>query len=77
MNVILKLGAGEMSFVIRVWLVFLGCMAMGIAVSLLTKRPEKEQLVTLTDIDFDTTKGFKIASIIIVIILIAIYAIFW
>jgi len=77
MNVILKLGAGDMSFVIRVWLVFLGCLAMGIVVSLLTKRSDAEQLVTLSDIDFDTTKGFKIASVIIVIILIGIYAIFW
>ncbi len=77
MNIALKIGAGDMPFVIRVWLVFLGCLAMGAVVSLLTKRPSEDQVIILGDIKFATTKGFKIASIIVVVILIGIYAIFW
>lgn len=77
MNIALKIGAGEMPFVIRVWLVFMGCLVMGVIASLATPAPADDQTIKLNDIDFSTRKGFKIASVIIVILLIAIYVIFW
>lgn len=77
MNVVLKVGAGDMPFVIRVWAVFVACMVLGVAVSLLTAPPREDQPVDLNGINFTTTTGFKITSGVIVAILIAIYAVFW
>jgi len=77
MNVIMKLAASGMPFVLRVWIVFLACLVVGVIVSMLTAAPREEQTVDLGGISFATTKGFKITSAVIVLILIGIYAVFW
>jgi SSS family solute:Na+ symporter len=76
-SLILKFGFGDVPFVIRIWIIFLACMALGVIVSLMTAEPKPEQPVALSDIEFGTTKSFNIWTVIIAISLIAIYAIFW
>jgi len=77
MNILLKIGAADMPFVIRVWIVFMACMVLGVAVSMLTSPPKEDQPVSLDGISFATTDGFKITSAIVVVIFVAIYALFW
>ena len=77
MNVLMKLFAGGMPFVLRVWIVFLACLAIGAVVTLLTPPPREDQPVQLDGISFATTKGFKTASALIVAILIGVYVFFW
>jgi len=77
MNIILTIVAGEMPFVIRVWIVFIACLALGVIVSLATAPPREDQPVQLDDISFATKLGFKIASVVIVAILIGIYVVLW
>jgi len=67
----------SMPFVVRIWFIFLICLLIGMGVSLLTPEPKPEQPVDLGGIDFATTTGFKLASVLIVAILIGVYAIFW
>lgn len=64
-------------FVNRIWVIFLGCLAVGAIVSALTAGPKEGQSVILGDINFKTTKSFNLWTVIIAIILIGLYAIFW
>lgn len=70
-------GSLDLPFVIRIWVVFMACLAIGVAVSLVTGKPRAERPVELSGIRFATTPAFNVAAIAIVIILIAIYGVFW
>ena len=81
-SLLLKFGGGYLPaaispFVIRIWIIFLACMALGIVVSKMTAEPNAEQPVALGDIEFGTTRSFNIWTVIIAASLIAIYAVFW
>jgi SSS family solute:Na+ symporter len=67
----------NMPFVVRIWFIFLLCLAIGVGVSLVTPEPQADQPVDLGGIDFSTTIGFKIAAVAIIAILIGFYVIFW
>ena len=67
----------DFPFVNRIWVIFLGCLAIGAIVSHVTSMPNVGQAVILGDIDFKTSRGFNLWTLIIAIILIALYAIFW
>ena len=77
LNVLLKFAASELPFVIRIWLVFLACLAAGVATSLLTKQREDNRAVELGGIPFGTTTGFNVLSAVVVLLLAALYAGFW
>lgn len=67
----------DFPFVNRIWVIFLGCLAIGAIVSALTTLPKEDQPVLLNDINFKTSRNFNIWTIIIAAALIALYAIFW
>jgi solute:Na+ symporter, SSS family len=67
----------NMPFVLRIWIVFLSIMILGIVVSLFTAEPKPEQPVALGDIEFHTRPGFNIAAVAVVVILVAIYVVYW
>ena len=70
-------GSLELPFVIRIWIVFLACLALGVIVSLITLAPREDRPVDLSGIRFATTGGFNIAGIAIIAILALIYGVFW
>jgi len=72
-----KLGLPALPFVVRIWVVFLICLVVGVAVSMVTAKPKDDQPVDLGGIQFATKTGFNIAAVLIVLILTAIYAAFW
>ncbi len=76
-SLVFKFGLPDFSFVNRIWVVFLLCMILGVAASTLTTAPREEQLVRMGDVNFKTNKMFNIWTVIIVLILIALYAKFW
>ena len=76
-NIGLKFGAPDLAFVIRIWLVFIMCLAVGVLLSLNAKSPAQGQSVDLGNIDFSTSRGFKLMSTLIIACLILIYAVFW
>lgn len=67
----------DMPFMDRVGIVFLLCVAIGAAVSLLQKPSAAGMAVDLKGINFKTSQGFNICAVIITLLLIAIYAIWW
>ncbi len=77
LNMAAKFGLPDMPFVLRIWIVFLVCLVIGVIVSLMTSPPKEEQPVNLGGIKFDTRTGFNIASVLIVVILAAIYVFYW
>ncbi|WP_420934670.1 sodium/sugar symporter [Alteromonas sp. A081] len=67
----------ELPFIDRVGIVFLLCVGVAVIVSLMEKKGVHENAVELSDVQFDTTKGFNIAAIAVVFILIAFYSAWW
>jgi SSS family solute:Na+ symporter len=61
----------------RVGVVFLLCMALGVALSLLQKPAGEEKIVRLGDVSFRTGAGFNIGAIIVTAAIVAIYAFYW
>ncbi|CAI8418121.1 MAG: Sodium/glucose cotransporter [Hyphomonas sp. TMED17] len=67
----------DMPFVVRIWFIFLICLLVGVVASLVSTPPRPEQPVDLSDINFDTTTGFKVSAAFIIAILIGLYALLW
>ena len=76
-SLIFKFALPDFSFVNRIWAVFLLCMLAGLLLSALTAKPREDQLLPLGDVQMKTTTGFNVSSVAIILILIALYAVFW
>jgi len=76
-SLIFKFGLPDFSFVNRIWVIFLLCMVLALVVSQLTAGPRENQLLKAGDVSFATKSNFNLWSILIAIILIALYAVFW
>ncbi|MBS0373838.1 MAG: sodium/sugar symporter [Proteobacteria bacterium] len=73
----LKLLWPSLPFMDRIGLVFVTCLALAVATSL-AARPSSDALrVDLTGIDYSTSGGFKLATVAVTAILVALYAAFW
>jgi SSS family solute:Na+ symporter len=72
-----KLWLPGMPFIDRVGIVFLACLAIGVALSYLQRPARQEQIVDLGGVSFKTGLGFNIGAAIVTAILIAFYAIWW
>ncbi len=77
MNIALKLGAGGIPFIIRIWVVFLTCLAVGVIVSKLTQPSTSNEPVLLGDINFRTSTLFNTMAVIVTALLVGIYVVFW
>lgn len=77
LNIALKFGLPDLAFIIRIWFVFLGCLAAGIAISLATAPPEAGRAIDLRGMSFRTDATFNVLAVVVVLILIGIYAVFW
>jgi len=67
----------ELPFMDRIGLVFLLCLALTVIVSLKTGANENNQSVSLDSVSFDTHKGFNMAAIGVILILVGLYATWW
>ncbi|KRC80343.1 sodium/sugar symporter [Sphingomonas sp. Root241] len=64
-------------FMNRMMIVFFLSLALAVIVSLARPARAESNLITMEGVSFRTTRGFNIASAIIIAILIALYAIWW
>ncbi|WP_430457709.1 sodium/sugar symporter [Rheinheimera sp.] len=64
-------------FMDRVGLVFLLCLGLAIVVSLLQGNKVQAGAVELNDISFDTSKGFSLSLLLVVLVLIVFYSVWW
>lgn len=67
----------ELPFMDRIGLVFLMCIGLTLVVSHLTKKQTNNQSVSLSEVQFETDKGFNIAALGVVLILIGLYTTWW
>jgi SSS family solute:Na+ symporter len=67
----------EFPFMDRIAVVFAICVALAIAITLLSGAKEQANSIDLTGISFKTSTGFNLAAVGVVIILVAIYSIWW
>jgi SSS family solute:Na+ symporter len=64
-------------FMDRVGLVFLICLGLAVVVSLLQRQKVQAGAVELNDIRFDTSKGFNLSFLLVVLVLVAFYSVWW
>ena len=76
-SLMLKFLWPELPFMDRVGFVFLLCLGLCIAVSLVSKDETENSVVKLDNIQFATEKGFNIGALGVVVILVALYTTWW
>lgn len=76
-SLILKVFWPELPFIDRVGLVFVLCMALPIAMVVLSGGVEQDNAVQVSDINFSTTTSFNISSIGVILIVSALYIVWW
>ncbi len=72
-----KMGVFVIPFMNRVGLVFLLTLAAAVIVSLVAPQKKVVNVVSLEGVSYKTTTGFNIAGVGVILILIALYAIWW
>jgi len=72
-----KLGVFVIPFMNRVGLVFLLTLAAAVLVALVAPQKKAVNVVSLEGVSYKTTKGFNLAGLGVILILIALYAIWW
>ncbi len=77
MNIALKFGAPDVPFIIRIWIVFMACVAAAIIVSRLSPAPAVNRPVALNDISFSTRALFNSLAIAVALILTGLYIFLW
>jgi len=76
-SVVIKFAWPELPFMDRVGLVFLACLAVAVAVSLLENQGKHKNAVILADINFGTSKGFNVATLAVSLLLVSFYTTWW
>lgn len=76
-NVALKIGAPDVPFIIRIWLVFMACLLAAIIISRVTPKPSADRPVALVDISFGTRTTFNILAIAVIAVLLGLYIFLW
>jgi SSS family solute:Na+ symporter len=77
LSFVFKIFWPELPFMDRVGLVFLLCALLAIVVSLMEHKKEQSKVIELSDVDFNTSRGYNIAGIAVALILIGQYATWW
>ena len=70
-------GVYAMPFMNRVGVVFLLSLAAAVLVSLIAPAKTRVSVVTLEGVSYKTSRGFKIAAICVILILVGMYATWW
>jgi SSS family solute:Na+ symporter len=77
LSFVLKIMAPALPFMDRVGIVFLACLGIAVALSLLETRREAPLRVELKGIDYSTSVGFNVGAAVVTAILIGLYATWW
>ncbi len=72
-----KLFWPALPFIDRVGLAFLLCLALGMLISMMQQAGDHPDAIDFKDIDTSTSQGFNLASVIIVLMLTALYVTWW
>jgi len=67
----------QVPFLNRMGYVFLICLTAAVVVSLLDRSKAQKSSIEVRGLDFSTSMGFNLAGVVLVLILIALYAMWW
>jgi SSS family solute:Na+ symporter len=67
----------ELPFIDRVGIVFVACVVLGMAISNIQDGSEQANAIDLDEIDTSTSASFNLASLVIGLMLVALYAAWW
>ena len=67
----------SLPFIDRVGLVFLLCVGLGVVISLMEGKGEHPKAIDYKAVDTSTTSGFNLASLVIILMLAALYITWW
>lgn len=67
----------ELPFIDRVGIVFLLCVAVAVIVSLIENKGNHANAIELKEVAFKTTSGFNVASLAVIVLLVAFYTVWW
>jgi SSS family solute:Na+ symporter len=76
-SIAFKLLWPELPFIDRVGLVFLLCIGVGIAISVIQGREAHPDAIEYKDVDTSTSSGFNLAALVVVLMLVGLYATWW
>lgn len=76
-SIVLKLYWPALPFIDRVGIVFLTCIAIGLFVSISERGGDHPDAIDYRAVDTSTSAGFNLASVVVVIMLVAIYVTWW
>ena len=76
-SLMLKWWMPELPFMDRMGIVFLLCVAVMVVSAYLERSKDSRKSIELSSDLFGTSRGFKVASAIIVVALVAIYTVWW
>ena len=77
LSIAMKLWWPDLPFIDRVGLVFVACIALGVLISIAQKADKHPNSVDYSDVDTTTSRGFNYASLVVILILTALYAVWW
>ncbi len=77
LSLICRLYFPEVAFLNRMALVFLICLALAVVVTMTQKRKPQSSTIDISNIDYSTSATFNIASLVVLSVLVAFYAIWW
>jgi len=77
LSIAMKLWWPALPFIDRVGLVFLACVGIGVVVSLLQGTEDHPAAIDYEDVDTTTSRGFNLASLVVILLLAALYASWW
>ena len=64
-------------FIDRVGIVFIACVVLAVVITLISGAKEQSNAIHLDNIDFSTRTSFNVLSIGVVLILVALYSVWW
>ena len=74
---LLKIYFPEVPFMDRVSIVFVICVALAVLVTYIGGAKVQAKAIEISDISFKTTRGFNVASLGVVLVVAAIYTLWW
>ncbi len=77
LSLLLKFFVPQLPFIDRVGLVFVLCVVLPVLAVLFFKGEKQRNAVDLDGIDFSTTAGFNISAVGVILILCALYSVWW
>ncbi|MES3150767.1 sodium/sugar symporter [Sphingomonas faeni] len=76
-SLLLKYAAPEIPFMNRMLIAFVVALVLAVVASLVRPQSSAANRIVTRDVDYSTTRGFNIASVGVVMILVALYAAWW